>query len=80
MAPQTNQNGRVFLKFCSVALIAFLVYVHLGPTKWQPRRTGLGWQMDHFLGYIAATSIVWLAWPQPFVVGATSLQEADVSQ
>jgi VanZ family protein len=26
--------------------------------------------MDHFLGYFAATSIVWLAWPRrPFVVG-----------
>ena len=34
------------------------------PARWQPPRTGLGWQMDHFLGYFAATSIVWLAWPR----------------
>ena len=51
---------------------AFLVYVHLGPTKWQPPRTGLGWQMDHFLGYVAGHAIVWLAWPRPFVVGQPS--------
>jgi VanZ family protein len=26
--------------------------------------------LDHFLGYFAATSIVWLAWPRrPFLVG-----------
>jgi len=58
------------MKFCSVAVIVFLVYVHLGPANWQPPRSGLGWKMDHFLGYFAATSIVWLAWPRrPFVVG-----------
>ena len=57
------------MKFCSFAVICFLVYVHLGPAKWQPPRTGLGWQLDHFLGYFVATSIVWLAWPKrPFVV------------
>jgi hypothetical protein len=67
---------RVFLKFCGVAIIAFLVYVHLGPAKWQPPRTGLGWQMDHFLGYVVATSIVWLAWPQPFVVGGALMATA----
>ena len=61
---------RLWMRFCSFAVIAFLVYVHLGPAQWQPPRTGLGWQMDHFLGYFAATSIVWLAWPRrPFVVG-----------
>jgi VanZ family protein len=58
------------MRFCSFAVICFLVYVHLGPANWQPPRTGLGWQLDHFLGYFAATSIVWLAWPKrPFVVG-----------
>ncbi|MGB8749387.1 MAG: hypothetical protein WCD54_26000 [Pseudolabrys sp.] len=61
---------RILMKFCSVAVIAFLAYVHLGPAKWQPPRTELGWQIDHFFGYFVATSIVWLAWPRrPFVVG-----------
>ena len=58
---------RVWMKFCSFAVICFLVYVHLGPVRWQPPRTGLGWQLDHFLGYFAATSIVWLAWPKRLI-------------
>jgi VanZ family protein len=55
-------------KFCSVAAMALLVFAALGPADWQPR-TGLGWQIDHFLGYFAITSIFCLAWPRPFVVG-----------
>jgi len=67
------------MRFCSVAVICFLVYVHLGPARWQPPRTGLGWQLDHFLGYFAATSIVWLAWPtRPFVVGGSLMVLAVV--
>ena len=59
---------RVFLKFCSVAILVLLVIIALGPAKWQPR-TGLGWQVEHFLGYFAITSLVCLAWPRPIVVG-----------
>jgi hypothetical protein len=55
-------------KFCSVAAMALLVIVSLGPGKWLPR-TGLGWQIEHFLAFFAVTSIVCLAWPRPFVVG-----------
>ena len=70
---------RVLMKFCSFAVICFLVYVHLGPARWQPPRTGLGWQLDHFLGYFAATSIVWLAWPKrPLVVGGFLMVTAVV--
>ena len=59
---------RVFLKFCSVAIVVLLVIAALGPAKWTPR-TALGWEIDHFLGYFAITSFVCLAWPRPFVVG-----------
>ena len=59
---------RVFLKFCSVAILVLLVIVALGPAKWQPR-TGFGWQVEHFLGYFAITSLVCLVWPWPIVVG-----------
>jgi VanZ family protein len=59
---------RVFLKFCSIAILVLLVIIALGPTNWQPR-TGLGWQVEHFLGYFAITSLVCLAWPRPIVVG-----------
>ena len=61
---------RVFMKFCSVAVMVLLVIIALGPAKWQPR-TGLGWQIEHFLGYFAITSMFCLAWPRPFVVGGT---------
>jgi len=37
---------RVWMRFCSFVVICFLVYVHLGPVRWQPPRTGLGWQLD----------------------------------
>jgi VanZ family protein len=59
---------RVFMKFCSAAIMVLLVIAALGPAKWTPR-TALGWEIDHFLGYFAITSIVCLAWPRPFVVG-----------
>ena len=70
---------RLWMRFCSFAVIGFLVYVHLGPARWQPPRTGPGWQWDHFLGYFAATSIVWLGWPKrPFVVGGLLMVTAVV--
>jgi len=69
---------RLWMRFCSFAVIGFLVYVHLGPARWQPPRTGLGWQLDHFLGYFAATSIVWLGWPKRPVVGGFLMVTAVV--
>lgn len=56
------------MKFCGVAVITLLVIAALGPTKWRPR-TGLGWEIEHFVGYFAATTILLLAWPRPLVVG-----------
>jgi len=32
-------------------------------------RTGLGWKLDHVIGYFAITLLVCFAWPRPFVVG-----------
>ena len=55
-------------KICSVAVMLLLVIIALGPAKWQPR-TGLGWQIDHVVGYFAITSLACFAWPRPFVVG-----------
>ena len=57
---------RVFVVFAATAL---LVFAHLSPAKWKPR-TGLGGPLEHFLAYFAVTSIVYLAWPWPLVVGA----------
>jgi VanZ family protein len=66
---------RVFMKFCSVAIMVLLVIAALGPAKWTPR-TALGWEIDHFLGYFAITSLVCLAWPRPFVVGGALMAAA----
>ena len=46
-----------------------------GPRQMAPR-TGLGWEIDHFLGYFAFTSIFCLAWPRPFVVGGALMAVA----
>jgi VanZ family protein len=51
-------------------LVLLLVFAALGPAKWQ-YRTGLGWQTDHVVGYFVFTLAFWLAWPRPFIVGAT---------
>jgi VanZ family protein len=59
---------KLIAKFCSVAAIVLVVITALGPENWQPR-SGLGWQIDHVLGYFAITLLVCLAWPRPFVVG-----------
>ncbi len=48
-------------KVCSVAL---------GPAKCIPR-SGLGWQIDHFVGYFALTLPFGLVWQRPLVVGGT---------
>ena len=39
-------------RFCSGAAIALVVITALGPENWQPR-TGLGWEFDHVVGYLA---------------------------
>ena len=36
-------------------------------------RTGLHWQVEHFLVYFVATSIFCLAWPRPFIVAGVMM-------
>ena len=66
---------RSLMKYASVAVMVLVVIVALGPEKWQPR-TGLGWQIDHFVGYFVITSMFCLAWPRPFVVGSALMASA----
>jgi VanZ family protein len=56
------------IRICSVVAMVLIVFAALGPGKLAPR-TGLGWQMDHFLGYLGLTLMVCLAWPRALVVG-----------
>ena len=55
--------------------MVLLVIAALGPAKWTPR-TALGWEIDHFLGYFAITTLIGLAWPRPFVVGGALIAVA----
>ena len=56
-------------KVCGVTVVVLLLaFAALGPGKWVPR-SGLGWQMDHFVGFFAFTLLVCLAWPRALVVG-----------
>jgi len=55
-------------KFCSIAAMILVVIAALGPTGWQPR-SGLGWQIDHFVGYFVITLMFCVAWPRPVLVG-----------
>jgi VanZ family protein len=66
---------RAAAKIASVAIMVLLVIGALGPANWTPR-TALGWQMDHFLGYLAITLFVCFAWPRPFVVGGVLMAAA----
>jgi VanZ family protein len=61
---------KLMLKVFSVVALVFLVFLALGPASWQPR-SGLGWELDHFVGYFVFTWIFILAWPRPLVVGGT---------
>jgi VanZ family protein len=64
-------------KVCSVAGVAFLVIASLVPANWLwSFRTELGWQIEHFLAFFMVTSIVCLAWPRPFAVGAALMVTA----
>jgi hypothetical protein len=48
------------LKRCCVAALVLLVCVGLGPANWQPR-SGLGWEIDHFVGYFVITLVFCIA-------------------
>jgi VanZ family protein len=61
-------NFKRVLKGVCLAVLILLVFVGLGPARWQPR-SGLGWEIDHFVGYFFITLMFCLAWPRPFVIG-----------
>jgi VanZ family protein len=59
---------KLMLKVCGVAVLFLLVVAALGPAQWVPR-SGLGWRIDHFIGYFAFALTFCLAWPRPYAVG-----------
>ncbi|MEZ0282787.1 hypothetical protein [Methyloceanibacter sp.] len=50
-----------------VIILIVAVLASLIPANMQIR-TGLHWQVEHFLVYFTATAIFCLAWPRPFIV------------
>jgi VanZ family protein len=56
------------MKVFSVTVLIVVAFVALGPASWQPR-SGLGFELDHFVGYFALTIMFCFAWPRPLVVG-----------
>lgn len=69
-------DSRILRIFCGAVLI-LLVIVGLGPADWQPR-SGLGWETDHFAGYLVITLIFCVAWPRPVVVAGSLIVFATV--
>ena len=61
-------SNKLIIKVCSVAAFVLLAVIALGPSKLVPR-SGLGWELDHFIGYFALTLIFCHIWPRPLVVG-----------
>ena len=59
----TKQTAQII-----TVVVLLLAFAALGPGKWVPR-SGLGWQIDHFVGFFAFTLLVCLAWPRALVVG-----------
>jgi hypothetical protein len=45
---------KLLLRICSVAVLVLLAFAALGPAKLVPR-SGLGWEIDHFVGYFVLT-------------------------
>ena len=57
------------LKICSWAALILVAIIALGPAKWTPR-SGLGWEIDHFVGYFALAVLFCFTWPRPLLVGS----------
>jgi VanZ family protein len=56
-----------WIALCGAGVIAAAIVASQIPANMQ-LRTGLHWQVEHFLVYFAATSVFCLAWPRPFIV------------
>jgi len=59
---------KLIVKIGCVIGLVLLVFIALAPQKWVPR-SGLGWELDHFVGYFVFTLVFCLAWPRPVLVG-----------
>ena len=56
-----------WIALCGAIVLIAAIVASLIPVNMQIR-TGLHWQVEHFLVYFIATVIFCLAWPRPFIV------------
>src|SRR5215467_14166770 len=63
---------------CVLGLVV-LAFIGLGPARWQPR-SGIGWEIDHFVGYCVITLVCCVAWPRPLLVGGALMLFAVLLQ
>ena len=67
-----------WIRLCGVVALALVVFASLMlPPQLKRLRTG-HWAVEHFLAYLAATSIVCLGWGRPFVVAGLLMLFAAV--
>ena len=76
---------KLSLKVCSVAALVLLVFLALGPAKWQPR-SGLGFEFDHFrrlfrfhLGVLPRLAAAARDWGSPHGLGGRAGELAIIS-
>jgi VanZ family protein len=70
-------NSRLkWIRLCGVVALAVIIAASLMlPAKLEQLRTG-HWEVEHFLAYFAATSIIYLGWRRPFVVAGALITAA----
>jgi hypothetical protein len=61
-----------WIVLCGAVVLIAAVVASLMPANMQIR-TGLHWQVEHFLVYFLPTAIVCLAWPRPFIVAGVMI-------
>jgi VanZ family protein len=67
-----------FIRIGGAAVLAvLLLFAALGPATWQVR-TGLGWQLDHVIGYFGFAVLFSLASRRPLMVGGVLMGSAMV--
>ena len=61
-----------WIALCGAVVLIAAIAASLIPVNMQIR-TGLHWQVEHFLVYFIATSIFCLAWPRTFIVAGVMM-------
>ena len=73
-----KSNSRLILtRLCGVVALAVIIFASFLPAQLERLRTG-HWDIEHFLAYFAATSIVCLGWRRPFVVAGSLMAAAAI--